>query len=271
MKTGIVDETEAWLPIGGLEPGFDENKPPRTEDLGGKELTFLFDADRAIVRYLFSDASRLRWDVLEGPEKGTGDEETYEAIRVAPDIYFIDFLKKSKPGRSVNVALDLGAGRATFVIGTLVREEGLHRVRQTFLHAAVNPPSRDQEVIPHERSTDLVGKRVKYTYSSTHAYEHVYLNDRRYTWHCLSGPEKGLADTEHCDCFKIAPDVYLFTWWERVVPCEAVVMINLEEMRSIGKLFGLDTDSGKIINFTMGSYAELLNVTTYSRYRRPDG
>ena len=40
-------------------------------------------------------------------------------------------------------------------------------------------------------------------------------------------------------------------------------MINLEEMRSIGKLFGLDTDSKEIINFTMGSYAKLLNVITY--------
>ncbi len=264
MKTGIIDETEDWLPIGGLEPGFDENKPPRTEELAGKELTFLFETDRAMVRYDFRDANTLAWEALEGPEKGATGEETYEAIRVAPDIYFIDYLRKSRPGQSVNMALDLGAGRATLVVGTLVEEEkGIYRVRQEFLHTAVNPSSPNDKVIPHERSMDLVGKRVKYTYSSTHAYEHVYLNDHRYTWHCLSGPEKGLADTEHCDCFKIAPDVYLFTWWERVVPCEAVVMINLEEMRSIGKLFGLDTDSNEIINFTMGSYAELLNVTTY--------
>jgi len=264
MSRGIIDETEDWLPIGGLEPGFDENKPPRTEELVGKELEFLFETDRAIIRYVFRDASTLDWEALEGPEKGASDQETYEAIRVATNIYFVDFLKKSKPGQSVNMALDLGARKATLVIGTLVQEqEGLYRVRQEFLHATVNPSSPDEKVIPHERSTDLVGKRVKYTYSSTHAYEHVYLNDHRYTWHCLRGPEKGLADTEHCDCFKVAPSVYLFTWWERVVPCEAVVMINLDEMRSIGKLFGLDTDSKEIINFTMGSYAELLNVTTY--------
>jgi len=159
MSRGIVDETEDWLPIGGLEPGFDENKPPRTGELVGKELEFLFEEDRRII-------------------------------------------KKSKPGQSVNMALDLGAGKATLVIGTLVQDkEGLDRVRQEFLHATVNPSSRDVKVVPHERSADPVGKRVKYTYSSTHAYEHVFLNDHRYTWHCLSGPEKGLADTEHCDCF----------------------------------------------------------------------
>jgi len=264
MKTGIVDETEAWLPIGGLEPGFDEYKPPATDELSGKDLTFRLGIDNATIRYRFKDANSLAWEVLEGPEKGASGQETYEAIRVAPDIYFVDFLKKSRPGQSVNMALDLGTGKATLVLGTLVREqERLHRVKQEFLHAALNPSSPNETVVPHERSTDLIGKKVNYTYSSTHAYVHIYLNDHRYTWHCLSGPEKGLADTEHCDCFKIAQDVYLFTWWERVVPCQAVVMINLKDMRSTGKLFGLDTDSGKIINFTMGSYAELLNVTTY--------
>jgi len=39
MSRGIIDETEDWLPIRGLEPGFDENKPPRTEELVGKELS----------------------------------------------------------------------------------------------------------------------------------------------------------------------------------------------------------------------------------------
>ena len=37
MNRGIIDETEDWLPIGGPEPGFDENNPPRTEELVGKE------------------------------------------------------------------------------------------------------------------------------------------------------------------------------------------------------------------------------------------
>ena len=263
MNTGIIDDTEEWLPIGGLEPGFDEYKLPPTDELVGKSLTFCFDTDSSIINYVFNDHSSLAWEVLEGPEKGATGQESYEAIRVAPDIYFIDFLKKNTPGQSVTIALGLNAGKATVVVGTLVKDNvGHYRVKQEFLHVAINR-APGENIIPHQRSSDLVGKRVKYTYSSTHAYEHVYLNDHRYTWHCLSGPEKGLADTEHCDCFKIAPDVYLFTWWETVVPCEAVVMINLQEMRSTGKLFGLDTDSGKIINFTMGAHAQLLNITAY--------
>ena len=125
-------------------------------------------------------------------------------------------------------------------------------------------PHLIRSVVPHERTTDLIGKRIKYAYSSKHVYEHIYLNDRFYTWHCLAGVEKGLADTEICDYFKIAPDVYLFTWREKVMPTFGVVLINFKEMRSNGKTFGLDVASGKIINFTMGSRAEPINETNYS-------
>ena len=125
-------------------------------------------------------------------------------------------------------------------------------------------PHLIRSVVPHERTTDLIGKRIKYAYSSKHVYEHIYLNDRFYTWHCLAGVEKGLADTEICDYFKIAPDVYLFTWREKVMPTFGVVLINFKEMRSNGKTFGLDVASGKIINFNLGSRAELINETNYS-------
>ena len=94
-------------------------------------------------------------------------------------------------------------------------------------------------------------------------YEHIYLNERFYTWHCLTGAEKGLADTEVCNYFKIDPDIYLFTWSEKIMPTFGLVVINLKEMRSNGKTFGLDITSGKFINFTMGSLAKFLNETKY--------
>lgn len=265
MKPGDEQPAQEWLPIGGLEPGFDEHKPPATEALAGKQFDLHSDADGRTVRYVFKDGRSLTWEVLQGAESGTSGQETYEAIRVAPEIFFLDFVRQRPPRQSFTFALDFSSMRATAVIGTLVEEGGRYRVKQDFVHSSINPSSSQACAKPHERSRDLVGKRIKYTYSSMHAYEHVYLNEHRYTWHCLSGPEKGLADTEHCTCFKIAPDIYLFTWWERVVPCHAVVMVHLKEMRSTGKLFGLDTDNGKIINFTMGAYAELLNVTAHSR------
>ena len=264
MGTGRLDNTESWLPIGGLEPGFGEYKPEPTAELAGKELTFYFDRDNLVVKYMFHDVSSLTWEVFQGPRKGAADRESYEAILVDPGIYFIDLIKRSDPEQSVNISLDLNTMRATVLVGTLVQEgKNAHRVKQEFLRAVINPPSPGKPVAFHERTTDLIGKRVMYTYSSQHRYEHIYLNDHRYTWHCLAGPEKGLADTEHIDYFKIADDIYLISWWEKVVPCQGVVMTNYKAMRSYGKLFGLDTETGRIINFTMASYAKILNVTKY--------
>jgi len=269
---------KSWIDLGDWGKGMNEFKLPSSDELVGKELKFYFNVGNRVIKYVFHDASSLAWEVLEGPDKGQSSTETYEAIRVAPNIYFVDFVKKTLPNVSVSMALDLNTRMATVLIATVPDKEAasqgfvdrlgkgldLSTMKVEILHANVNPPSPDEPVVPHERTTDLIGKRIKYAYSSKHVYEHIYLNDRFYTWHCLVGVEKGLADTEICDYFKIAPDVYLFTWREKVMPTFGVVLINFKEMRSNGKTFGLDVASGKIINFTMGSRAEPINETNYS-------
>lgn len=271
-------EATSWIDVADLEEGFNEYKLPATDELVGKELKFYFDTDNRVINHIFNDASSLTWEVLNGPDKGDSSTETYEAIRVAPNIYFVDFVKRNLPTVSVSMALDLNTMKATVLIATAPDREtasqdfldrlgqglDLSTVKVDFLHANVNPSLLDEPVVPHERTTDLIGKRVKYAYSSKHVYEHIYLNRQFFTWHCLGGPEKGLADTEICDYFKIAPDVYLFTWREKILPCFGVVLVNFKERRSNGKLFGLDIASGKVVNLTMGSHAEPVNETNYS-------
>ncbi len=266
-----------WVNVGDLEEGMNEYKLTDTGELAGKILKLYFGAGRQVIKYDFHDISSLTWEVLEGREKGYSSTETYEAISVAPNIYFVDFVRKDPPNVSISMALDLNTGRATVVIATVPDKKSARRdfvdrlgqglnlsmMKVEFLHANVNPSHPDEPVVPHERTTDLVGRRNKYTYSSQHEYEHIYLNDRFYTWHCIKGPEKGLADTDICDYFKIAPDIYLFTWREKVIPTVGVVLINLKEMRSNGKIFGPDLASGKIVNFTMGSKVTPLNITKY--------
>ena len=253
-------------------------KLPASDELVGKELRFFFSIGNQVVKCVFYDASCLVWGVPESFEKRPSDTETYEAILIAPNIYFVDFVKKTQPNVSVSIALDLNTRKATALIATapdrkkasqsfagrLGNGVDLSTIKVEILHATVNPSSPDEPEKPHERTLELVGKRIKYTYSRNHVYEHIYLNDRLFTWHCLVGVERGLADTEICDYFKIVPDIYLFTWREKIMPTFGVVLINLREMRSNGKTFGLDMASGKFVNFTMGSHAELINDTIYS-------
>jgi hypothetical protein len=281
VKTGEVkwsmNEPEAknWIDLGDWGPGMDEFKLPPSAGLIGQELTLHFNSSNLTIKYTFPSATFLTWEILEGMGAGKSDIETYEAIQVAPNIYFVDFVKKVQPEVSVSLALNLEARKATVLSATVPdrKEAGqgfidrlsqgvdLSTVKVDIGHARVNPISPAEPVVPQERTSELIGKRIRYTYSHNHIYEHFYLNQRMFTWHCLKGREKGLADTEICDYFKIAPDIYLLIWREKVMPTYGVVVINLREMRSNGKTFGLDVASGKPVNFTMGALADPISET----------
>lgn len=266
-----------WVEVGAIAHGLDENRLPATDELAGRDSILRF-ADGRVVRCVVHDGSRLSWRVVDGPGTGAGSDETYEAVRVAPDVHLVTFVRRDEPLGSISVALDSASRRATVVVGTMPtlaqartdliarmkRGLDLSTVRVAILHAVVDPRSPDEAVVPHARTADLVGKRVRYTYGDGGVYEHVYLNERLYTWHCLAGPEQGLADTERCDYIRITPEVILFCWREKVVPTLGVVLINTAEMRSTGILFGIDTDTGAPIHFGIGARGELLNVTTHA-------
>jgi len=267
-----------WIELGNWGSGMDEFKLPSSNELAGKGLELHFKGSSRVTKYLFHDARSLTWQIITGAEAGQSGCETYEAIRVAPEIYFVDFVKKAEPNVSLSMALDLDTRMATLLIATIpdknVMDQGfIDRVRKSLdlstikveiLHADIDPGPGQKIMWSHKRTRDLIGKRVKYTYSRHHVYEHIYLNDRFFTWHCLDGIEKGLADTEMCDYFKIAQDVYLFSWREKVMPTFGAVLINFKEMTSNGKTFGLDVSTQRIMNFTMGSIAEVVSETRYS-------
>ncbi len=173
--------------------------------------------------------------------------------------------------------LDLARAAATTVVGTLPTAEQAARgafslatageeltsVAVTFTRAAIGRPF-DSAAHPHVPTAGLVGKRVEYVYSGTEKYEHIYLNEDLYTWQCLEGSEKGLADTDRCHHRLIADDLYLFVWREKVVPTLGVVLVDWRAKVSNGKLFGYEGgDFGALSTTPISSQATLLNVTTY--------
>jgi hypothetical protein len=113
-------------------------------------------------------------------------------------------------------------------------------------------------------TSEMVGKRYQYVYSETETYEHIYLTDNLYTWHCLAGIEKGLADTDRCHYYKIENELYLFVWREKIVPTLGVLLLDWKQKRSTGKLFGYETnDFGKLSNSPVGAFSTKLNETLY--------
>ncbi|WP_405217806.1 MoaF C-terminal domain-containing protein [Agrococcus sp. Ld7] len=116
----------------------------------------------------------------------------------------------------------------------------------------------------HAPTRELVGMRNRYTYSPTESYEHIYLSEHRYTWHCLSGVEAGLADTDACDAIRVADDLVLFLWREKIVPTLGAVLIDLRQLRTDGAIFGDDAfEPGSATVFPVGSRFEVANVTAY--------
>jgi hypothetical protein len=271
-----MSETSSWITVGELAHAFaaDNNAPPATADLARRTLTCAFENGQ-VIEHRFATADKLAWEITEGEDKGRHAEEAYFAVKIRDGIYFVDFANHQEHATTISLALDLPQAIVTALIGRLPQESEtratlMERIAQgkeltsvdaRFLSGAVDAPF-SAETPRHYPTDDLVGRRVEYTYSPTERYEHIYLNERFYTWHCLLGSEKGLADTDRCHYFKLAEDLYLFVWREKIVPTLGVVVVDFAQMRTAGKIFGYDGgDPGKLSNFPVGAHARLRNVT----------
>jgi hypothetical protein len=288
-----------WISVGDLAEAFGPGNfaPVPTAELAGTTRT-LHVEDGRVVRYQFLSDSRLAWEVLEGEGRGRGAEEGYFALRVRDDIYFVDYVEHEEIAGAVSLVLDLAQ-----MVGTVLKAvlpdspdvgeslwaraaagKELTAVCATFSSAAVDGPFTETTV-RHLPTHDLVGRRVEYTYSPSERYEHIYLNENLYTWHCLLGAEKGLADTDRCHVLKLGDDLYLFVWREKIVPTLGAVVIDLRAMRTMGKIVGhgaagrspagrgpgghAGRTSGGLVNFPVGARARLLNITEHGEGMRP--
>jgi hypothetical protein len=275
-KTRI--EPPTWIPVGELAEAFERksNVLPPTTDLKGMDLRLYFE-NGWIIEHRFATVNRLLWRETSSAGRRRWTEENYLATKVREGIYFIDFLRHLERATTVSLALDLKAGIFTAVIGQLptrtetkeglldrvVEGKELTGVKATFLSGSVNEVFDKSKAVRHPRTDELLGKRIEYTYSPTERYEHVYLNRGFYTWHCLAGAERkegiGLADTDRCHYYKLGERLYLFSWQEKIIPTHGVVIIDLDEMRTTGKIFGYAGNNlGKLTNFPVGAKARLL-------------
>ena len=270
----MTKDTE-WIQVGELAKGYiGGHKLPGTEDLVGKSLRIYFE-NGTTTQMRFNDETSLSWEMIEGSDKGMMDTETYRATSPRPNIYLVDYVKHSERALSVSLVLDLEKNIATAVLGRMPTEEETRKdlfsrvnqgmeltpVNVTFLSATLDCPFKKDEKT-HSQTNDLVGKRVKWVYSQSEIYEHIYLNENLYTWHCLAGSEKGLADTDRCRYIKIDDSLYLFIWWEKIIPTLGVVLTDHRDMRSTGKIFGYESnDFHKLTNASVGAHGTLLNIT----------
>ena len=150
-----------------------------------------------------------------------GREQAARVTSVREGIYFVDFLAGDAVKESVSLVLDDNNGQVTLIEGTLPDEQAtsvsaydrarqgmeLTGVEAAILHGSV---AGKQGGTAHAPTDELIGLRNRYHYSPEEVYEHVYLNNNFYTWHCIQGSEAGLGDTDRCHYIKIAEDAVSF-------------------------------------------------------------
>lgn len=259
-------DTSTWLPLDGLAAGFDANKQAPSTALRDREITVADERGTRITHRFGADT--VTWTYSPGagdtiPES-TGTDD-YEAFDIDDGLVYAQFQHSDQPHETVSLILDFTTGHALSVITTIgAPGPSGPRVGQVFVPGRID--GSDAHGTAPRPTTSLVGRRAIWVYSSEHAYEHVYLSPQWYSWQCLAGPERGLADTDENTAYELRPGVYLFAWREKVVPCAAVTVADHRDarrMRSHGVLFGPDESDTSQTQFTFGAYGYLLSNTIH--------
>ena len=251
-----IPENE-WPPISTMLDGFGDQTLPATPALSGTTLQIPAEGG-SLAEYSFQDSSTLIW-ITSGPDNETSGTATYKAIEARPDIFIIDFVRgEGTNTENVTIILDRKTGAVTSGVSKVVDVDGNTRTTTEFSQANMHGAD-----VLHQRSSALVGKRIFYRYSDVETYEHIYLNPGTFTWNCIRGGEAGLADTDRCMTWDVAEDLFIFFWTEKVMPVEAVLLVDLQEKRSIGRMFGWDETPSEPVILPFNSRLTVLNSTEY--------
>jgi hypothetical protein len=245
------------IPLSEQFDNHDEYRPETTAELVGRKLSLHFGGD-LIIEVTFETADKLSWSSSADIDGENGGAETYEAVQLRAGVLLV-VIARLNSGISLLAIADLNDNRVLLNLTRLLPWGDAPEEETRYIQAGIDGPLGTA----FEPTTELVGKRVHHRYSSTHAFEHIYLNAHTYAYQGLEGPEKGVADVDLTDAFKLADDLYLFSWHERAQPFNGAVAIDLANNRAYGRLFGWDRHGGKALQVRTGSVATLLNETTY--------
>lgn len=263
MSSTNIADTSTWLPLDGLEPGFDENRGPRTSNLEGYEFVSANSTGLQIM-HRFNNG-RVHWSYPTPTGERRHREAAYEAYEVADGLYYVQIRSEDVDLQAASVFIDQTNGVGLTVIATIGKPgPGVTAVQHRFIPFAIAGSA--VRALQPAASNDLIGRRAYWRYSKEHAYEHVYVSPNWYTWQCLAGPEKGLADTDANTTFKLRDGIYVFTWREKVIPCGSVIVADHRDhdnLRSHGYLFGMDESGTKTVHFTFGAFGKVLGEVTY--------
>ena len=275
MKTATTPfswSKEDWAPLTEMADGFDEYLPDLSRALDGEEIVldarYLDGGSDFTLSQKFS-GSAVEWAVLENGTETARGSDSYELFEMQPGLFYIHYLRAAEDHPvAFSAAIDTASGQVTGAIGELGLDPRPEAARQQWFQGQIAGSGATPEDA-HTVTDELIGRRVRYAYSGEDVYDHVYLNENIFTWLCVGGTELGVGDTERCTYFKLRDNTYLFSWLEKNLGVEGMVLIDLAAHRTVGIQFALDQYSGELVNLTMGSYAQEFERTPSIDAARP--
>jgi hypothetical protein len=254
-----------WKNYEDFAAGIATNRLPSTDALVGRAFKIMLKDGRALG-FACTDKHALTW-----AEGDPGKTDWYEAIHVAPDVYFLDTTPAARTNEALTFIINVNT-RRVLSVRSMVREQGAYhgepRVAQEFLSGTLGDamvPPTGPEPAP---TRDLIGLRGFYTYSPVHVYEHIYLSSERYAWQCLVGVQRGHGDVDLATTFRFDEGQYVFAFREFIIPVASVFFYDFVDMRSTGKFIGV-TASGAIENNPAGAFIQKASMTFYPKNAEP--
>ncbi len=241
------------------------NRLPSTRDLAGTELTLRLDAGGALSLSL--SAEEVRWKLEQADGTSWSGENDYDAVEVRPGIFFVDHVTADRTA-AFSIVVDRELGRAAVVQNFLVEGDG-----RTDLRLFVEPARLEGHTGPYEpiaETRELLGKRLFCEYSEHAALEHIYLNSGTlgWQWVLVEVPElKREVGVEAASYWKIRDQLYLLAS-RGDEPLELTLLLDLEQRRNIGRLFG-KSGFGGILDQRCGAKIVFLGEFSYPADRQP--
>lgn len=252
-----------WKTYDEFADGIATNRLPRSDALVKRPIGITLPGRQLALQFTTPD--RMRWhDSLHGEGEDSG-----EAIKLAPDTFFIDLAFAQRPLATLTLIVNRRSGRALAIDCEVRSREAAGaepRVAQRFTVGTLDGVMPSGPV-PHE-TRELIGLRTWQTYSPNHVYEHTYLSSQRYAWQCLVGVQRGHGDVDMASYYKFDDEQYLFTFREFLIPVASVFFFDFRSGRSTGKFLGL-TGSGEVANSPAGAFMRKASLTTYPAGQEP--
>ncbi|SHH02240.1 Molybdenum cofactor biosynthesis protein F [Anaerosphaera aminiphila DSM 21120] len=260
-------KNDNYITLTEMADGFSEYNLPQTSYFSKKKDLSVFLDDGNELKFTFIDDENLEYTVIGGEDNGVTGKSAYIATEPRENIFYLSYVHKEKI--LLTIILDMNKKIATVIFGLFPNDETdtlpiFKRVMNDlpayassvyFHNAAVDGHYENGKTETFPFTNELAGKNATYTYSNKDAYVHTYYDVDLFTWYCYSGNEAGLGDTDYVKFLKIADNLYVIIWIEKILHVISTIILDFNANQSTGSMASYEGKDyrGKILNVPSGA------------------